>query len=122
MFQAFLSAGSVSPPALQIKDGSPFYSELYSEQVKGTILHFGFTERNTTIHVNVQYNGIIYKKGQFVVTKNDDTAEFGEIILILVKDEFALYFLTRVHDVEFLSHYHMYTVKKGHWKIRMQTC
>lgn len=112
MFQAFLSAGSVSPPALQIKDGSQFYSELYSEQVKGTILHFGFTERNTTIHVNVQYNGIIYKKGQFVVTKNDDSVEFGEIILILVKDEFALHFLTRVHDVEFLSHYHMYTVKK----------
>ena len=53
IFQAFLSAGSVSPPALQIKDGSPFYSELYSEQVKGTILHFGVTERNTKIPVDV---------------------------------------------------------------------
>lgn len=33
LFQAFLSARSVSPPRLQIKDGSRFYSELYSEQV-----------------------------------------------------------------------------------------
>ena len=111
MFQAFLSAGSVSPPALQIKDGSPFYSELYSEQVKGTILHFGFTERNTKNPGDVQYNGIIYRKGQFVVTKNDDSVEFGEIILILVKDDFALHFLMRVYDGEFLSHYHMYCVK-----------
>lgn len=112
MFQAFLSAGSVSPPPLQIKDGSPFYSELYSEQVKGTILHFGFTERNTKTPVDVQYNGIIYRKGQFVVTKNDDSMEFGEIILIFVKDDFALHFLMRVYDGEFLSHYHMYSVKK----------
>lgn len=73
MFQAFLSTGSVSPPRSQIKDGSPFYSELYSEQVKGTILHFGFTEWNTKIPVGMQYNGIICKKGQFVVTKNDDS-------------------------------------------------
>lgn len=87
MFQPFLSAGSVSPQALQIKDGSPFYSELYSEQVKSTMLHFGFTERNTKNPSDVQYNGINYKKGQFVVTKNDDSVEFGEIIHILVKDD-----------------------------------
>ena len=60
----------------------------------------------------MQYNGITYRKGQFVVTKNDDSVEFGEIILILVKDDFALHFLMRVYDGEFLSHYHMYSVKK----------
>lgn len=112
MYQAFLSAGSVSPPNLQIKDISPLYSELYSEQVKSTILHFGLTERNTKVPVDVQYNGITYRKGQFVVTKNDDSVEFGEIILILLKDGFALHFLMRVYDGEFLSQYHMYAIKK----------
>lgn len=53
MFQAFLSAGSVNPSPLHMKAGSPFYSDLYSEHVKGTILHFGFTEENT-IPVDVQ--------------------------------------------------------------------
>lgn len=110
MLQAFLSAGTVSSPALQIKHGTPFYSELYSEQVKDTVLQFGFTERNTKNPVDVQYNGIIYRKGQFVVTKNDVSVEFGEIILILIKDDIALHFLMRVNDGEFLSHYHMYSV------------
>lgn len=94
MFQAFLSAGSVTPPALQIKDSSPFYSEFHSERcVKDTIFNFGFTQRNTTTSVDVQHNGIIYKRGQFVVTKNDVSMEFGEIILVLVKNDFALYLL-----------------------------
>lgn len=93
MFQAFLSAGSVTPPALQIKDSSPFYSEFHSERcVKDIIFNFDFTERNTT-SVDVQHNGIIYKKGQFVVTKNEVSMEFGEIILVLVKNDFALYLL-----------------------------
>lgn len=81
-----------------------------SEQVKGTILHFGVVERNTIVPANVQYNGIIYRKGQFVVTKNEDLVEFGKIIL--VKDDFVLYFLLRVYDGQLISHYHMYTVKK----------
>ncbi|CAI5685968.1 unnamed protein product [Oreochromis niloticus] len=111
MFQAFLSAGSVSTPALQIKDCSPFYSELYSEQVKDAVLHFGFTESNTKIPVAVQYNGLTYRKGQFIVTKFDQSMEFGELLLILIKDGSALHFLMRVYDAEFLSCYHMYSVK-----------
>lgn len=73
---------------------------------------FSFTERNTKIPVDVQHNGILYRKGQFVVTKNDDLVEFGEIILILVKDDATLYFLMRMYEGEFLSDYHMYSVKK----------
>lgn len=112
MFQAFLSAGTVSPPALQMKDCSPFYSELYSEEVKSAVLPFGFTERNTRIPVDLEYKGITYRKGQFVVIKNDDSVEFGELILIFVKGDSALHFLMRAYDGEFLPYYHMYLVKK----------
>lgn len=112
MFQAFLSAGTVSPPTLQIKNGSPFYTELYSEEVKGAVLHFGLTERNTRIPVNLQYNRITYRKGQFVVIRNDESVDFGELILIFMRDDSALHFLMRVYDGQFLPHYHMYLVKK----------
>lgn len=104
MFPAFLSAGLVSPTPLKIKDVSPFYSVLYSEQVKDTMLHFGFTERNTKTLVEMQYDGINYRKRQFVVTKNDNSVELGEIMLILVKDDLALHFLMRLYDGEFLSY------------------
>ncbi|XP_023815110.1 uncharacterized protein LOC111948035 [Oryzias latipes] len=111
MLQAFLSAGSMSPPALQMRDGSPFYSELYSEQVKTAVLHFGFTERNTKIPLDVMYNGITYRKGQFVVTKYDDSVEFGQLLLIFVKDDSVVHFLMKMHVAEFLSSYNMYSIK-----------
>lgn len=120
MFQAFLSAGPVSPPALQIKDVSPFYSQIYSEQVKETVLHLGFTERNTKILFDVQYNGLTYRKGQFLVTKNDESVEFGELLLIFIKDDSALHFLMRVYDVEFLSYYHMYSVKNDAGRLELR--
>lgn len=51
-----------------------------------------------------------YRHHSSTPTVNDDSVEFGEIILILVKDDFALHFLLRLHDAEFLSHYH--SIKK----------
>ena len=118
MFQAYLSAGSLSPPALQIKDSSPFYSKLYSQHVKNAVLQLDFTTINTKIPVDVQYNGITYKKGQFVVTRNDDSVEFGELILIVVKDDSALHFLRRIYSAEFLPPYHMYSVKNDSGRLQ----
>lgn len=55
MFQAYLSAELVSPPALQIKDGPPLYSKLYNEQVKDAVAANLFS-------------------------RNDDSGKFGELI------------------------------------------
>lgn len=63
------------------------------------------------IPVDVQYNGITYKKSQFVVIRNDESLEFGELILSFVKEDSALHFLMRVYHREFLPCYHMYLVK-----------
>lgn len=76
--------------------------------MKEIILNFGFNERNTTTSVDLQHNGIIYKKGRFVVTKNDDSMEFGEIILVLMRKYFALYLL---HGCMAMNSFHTYTVK-----------
>lgn len=95
-----------------------FYSELYSEQVKDAVLQFGFIEINTKIPVDVQYHGITYKKGQFDVTRNDDSVELFEHILLVVKDYSALHFLMRVYSPEFFPHYHMYSVKNNSGRLQ----
>lgn len=42
----------------------------------------------------------------------DESVEFGEHLLIFVKDDSAVHFLMRLYDAEFISYYHMYSVKK----------
>ena len=67
----------------QVKDGSPFYSGLYS--IQDTVRQFGFTETNTKVTVEIIYKGMSYKKRQFLFTGNIDSAQFGELALILIK-------------------------------------
>ena len=67
---------------------------------------------NILVPVDLQYNEIRDRKGQFVVIRNDESMEFGELILIFVKDDSALHFLMRMYAGQFLPHYHMYLVKK----------
>lgn len=118
LLQAYLTAGSVGPQDLQMKDCSPFCSELYSEQINSAVVQFGFTETNAKITADVQYKGITYKRGQFVVTRNDDLVQFGELIQVIVKDDTAVHFLLRLHATEFLPHYRMYSVKNPSEKLQ----
>jgi len=61
----------------QVKDGSPFYSGLYSKAIQDAVGQFGSTETNTKVTVEILYKGTSYKKGQFLVTGNIDSVEFG---------------------------------------------
>lgn len=96
---------------MQLKDASPFCSELYTEQIKIAVQQFGFTATNAQITENVQYKGISYKRGQFVVIRNVDWVELGEVIFLILKDNSALHFLVKVHVTEFMPHYHMFSVR-----------
>ncbi|KAF7649573.1 hypothetical protein LDENG_00139370 [Lucifuga dentata] len=88
---AYLSAGSTGQPVFQVKDGSPFYSVLYSKAIQDAVRQFGFTETNTKVTVEMLYKGTLYKKGQFLVTGNIDSVEFGELLLILIKKKMILF-------------------------------
>lgn len=111
LLQAYLTAGSMGPQDVQMKDCfCSFCSELHTEEINNAVLQFGFTEMNAKVTANVQCKGITYKRGQFLVTGNEDFIQFGELILVIVKDS-ALHFLVRLHATEFLPHYHMFSVK-----------
>lgn len=87
--------------ALQVKGGTAFYPALYSKAIQDAVRPFGFTEKNTKVTVEMVYKGKTYKKGHFLVTGNTDLLEFGEVVLILIKDDTA-HFLVSVHITEFL--------------------
>lgn len=79
MLHAYLSAGSVSACL-------PFSLVLYSQAIQDAVMTFDFTETNTKVNVAMLYKGTSYKKGQFLDTGNTDSLEFGELVLILIKE------------------------------------
>ncbi|KAK0140165.1 hypothetical protein N1851_022919 [Merluccius polli] len=79
IFQAYLSAGPMGQVVLQVKDGSPFYSALYSKAIQDAVRPFDFTEINTKVTLEMLYKGTSYKKGQFLVTGNMDSFSPDEV-------------------------------------------
>lgn len=73
---------------------------------------FDFSENSTCVSTDIQYKGTIYKKGNFLVSKNDESMEFGELLIILIKNDTEVYFVTAVHNADYHSEYHLYSVKK----------
>lgn len=117
LLQAYLSAGSMGKAVFQVKNGSPFYSGLYSKAIQDAVRQFDFTETNTKVTVEILYKGTSYKKGQFLVTGNIDSMQFGELVLILIKND-TVHFLMSVYTAEFLSEYHLYSVRKDNEKMQ----
>ena len=112
MFQAYLSAGPGCSQLLQVKDSCTFYPSLYSDAIKHAVREFGFSENDTTVSTDIQYKGTSYKKGHFLVSKNDESMEFGELLIILIKNDAAVYFVMDVHEAVYHSEYHLYSVTK----------
>lgn len=101
---------------LQVKYGSPFYSVLYSKDIQDAVRQFGFTETNTMVTLEVLYKGILYKRGQFLVTGTMDYVEYGELVLMLINND-TVHFLVSVYRAEFLPQYHMFSVRKDNDKM-----
>lgn len=112
MFQAYVSVGPGSSQPLHVKDSCTFYANLYSETIKQAVSEFGFSENNTSVSTDIQYKGTMYKKGQFLVSKNDETVEFGELLIILIKNDAEVYFVMDIHKADYHPEYHLYSVKK----------
>lgn len=56
------------------------------------------------------YRATLYKKGQFLVTNNADSIEFGVLALILIKDE-VIHFLLGKYAAKFLPTYRLHELK-----------
>lgn len=117
MLQAYLSAGLMGQAVLQVKDSCPFYAALYSQAIQDVVRQYGFTETNTKVTVEMLYKGTSYKKGQFLVTGNADSVEFCELVLILIKND-TVYLLVSMYKAEFLTQYHVYSVRKDNEKMQ----
>lgn len=112
LYQAYLSAGLGYDQVLQVKDSCVFYQSLYSDAIKNAVREFGFSESNTSVSTNIQYKGTSYKKGHFLVSKNDESIEFGELLMILIQRD-AVYFVIDVYKTDYHSEYHLYSVTKS---------
>lgn len=119
MFQAYLSAGPGCSQLLQVKDSCTFYSTLYSDSIKHAVREFGFSENNTSVSTDIQYKGTSYKKGLFLVAKNDESMEFRELLIILIQNDSAVYFVMDIHKAHYHSDYHLYSVTKTECKVAM---
>lgn len=67
---------------------------------------------NTSVSTDIQYKGTQYKKGHFLVSKNDEAMEFGELLIILIKNDTEVYFVMAVHKADYHSEYHLYSEKR----------
>lgn len=112
MYQAYLLAGLECSKLLQVKESCVFYPNLYSDTIRHAVRELAFSESNTTVTTDIQYKGTAYKKGQFLVYRNDEYMEFGELLLILIQNDTSVHVLMDIHKGIFLSEYHLYSVTK----------
>jgi len=118
MFQAYLSAGPGCSQLLQVKDCCTFYPNLYSDTIKHAVREFTFSEINTSVSTDIVYKGTSYKKGNFLVSKNDEAIEFGELLIILIQNDDTVYFVMGVHKADYHSEYHLYSVTKQNTRLQ----
>lgn len=96
LLQAYLNSSSFFPPALQVKDSSPYHAELYSSKVRNAVEVSMVTP--DFVSTEVHFQGTLYRKGSFLLLKNDESLEFGQLDLILMKDNKDVYFLVTPHS------------------------
>ena len=112
MFQAYLSAELGCTQMLQVKNSCIFVPNLYSDAIRYAVADFGFLESDTCVSTEIQYKGTSYKKGDFLVAKSDESMKFGELVVILIHNEAAVYFVLDVYTSEYHNEYHLYSVTK----------
>lgn len=72
---------------------------------------FSFSDHNS-VSTDILYKGTSYKKGYFLVSKNEEYMEFGELLIILIRNDLPMYFVMDLHKAKYHSEYHLYSVTK----------
>lgn len=105
LLQAFLSAGSLFPPVIQVERGTEFYVSDYNESIKAATAAFDFTQNDTVATNEVTVKGTKYKKGMYVVLgRDDDGLHMGGIQLILIHHNDSVYFVVERQQAVELVH------------------
>lgn len=113
LLQAYLHSGSFFPPSMVVKNSTPFHAELYNNAVRTAVGTTLDKEPNIVASTEIQWKGTLYKKGFFLCLSPRESNEFGQIELILVKEERHVYFIVTPHDVSYLPEFGLYEVKEA---------
>lgn len=97
LLQAYLGAGSMFPPVVQIQKGVEFYIDDYSDRIREAVASYNFDSQSTVACNEITVKGTLYRKGMFVLLeKHDDELYAGRIILVVVVHE-SVYFVAEKH-------------------------
>lgn len=86
LLQAYLNAGSMFPPLINIHRGAEFHCDDYNADIQNAVSELTFSPRNTIVTNDVTVKGTQYRKGLYVVLGTDeDVLLVGEIKLALIR-------------------------------------
>jgi len=87
LLQAYLHAGNLFPPTLQMGQPSTFDDKLYQIGIQRAVSLKGLRPEHTIETPSVTFKGTLYKRGMTVVVDQNDTGYLlGKILLILVNE------------------------------------
>lgn len=94
LLQAYLSAGSLFPPVVQVSRGDGFYAGDYNNSIQASTAAFNVIQGSTLAANEVIYKGTKYKKSMYIAIKQDDDGlHMGEIKLILIQCNDSVFFV-----------------------------
>ncbi|KAI2643064.1 hypothetical protein H4Q32_029533 [Labeo rohita] len=93
---------------LQVKDSSPYHADLYSSKVRSAVEAGLVTPDLVSTEAN--FRGTLYKKGFFVCLKNDESLEFGQLELVLIKENKDVHFLVMPHSSSYMPEYGLHKI------------
>lgn len=108
LLQSYMNSSSFFCPALQVKDSSPYHVELYTSKVRNAVEDSLVTP--DFVSTEVHFQGTLCRKGSFLFLKNDKSVEFGQLELILMKDNKDVYFLVTPHSSYYMPEHGLHKV------------
>ena len=105
LLQAFYSSGTLFGDAVEVKDGAPFYPNLYKGSILDAVQQFEDLRSSnyTQVAKSVVLNSIQYECGMYVlIGHKDEKLMAGDIKMILVTENMKIFLITHVKTMKYL--------------------
>lgn len=103
LLQAYLSAGNLFPPLIQVEKGTDFYVDDYNDKIRASVASCQFESQSAVACNNVTVKGTDYRKGMFILLGNSDEGlHMGKIMLVIVAHN-SVHFVSEKHTSVKLS-------------------
>lgn len=103
LLQAYLSAGNLFPPLVQVEKGTDFYAEVYNDRIGASVASCLFMSQSAAACNYVTVKGTDYRRGMYILVENSDEGLLmGKIMLVIVVHN-SVYFVSEKHTFVKLS-------------------